>query len=334
MDIMKCITGALAGGAVGFVAAFVLFIPACMIGAVFGGKVGDKVFGIANDIFWLFIFGGAIVGFLRSFAEEKKKEAERERAERERRRYEEGQRWYEEKQERAEQTSIYSSLVQAATTSLNLFESMPGHLVAAEELLDQAEHDFKEGAFSPFWSSIEKTTMRLGTFDDGVRMITINFKEHGELAKRYKGTLPRFPIVLDSIRGMAAANTTTDRLNRIVRKAQRNFQFATIYEQRKTNQLLAAGFTTLAQALDGMGHRIASSIDDLGGRLSEMSTAMENSLNAIGEQLQSANQSLVESVDALHDTTKESASAVKERHDRALEMLDNIQRRDRKVGSV
>jgi hypothetical protein len=58
-----------------------------------------------------------------------------------------------------------------------------------------------------------------------------------------------------------------------------------------------------------------------------MATAMENSLNAIGEQLQSASQSLVESVDALHDTTKESASAVKERHDRALEMLDNIQRR-------
>lgn len=103
-----------------------------------------------------------------------------------------------------------------------------------------------------------------------------------------------------------------------------------IYEQRKTNQLLVAGVTNLAQALDGMGYRIASSIDGLGGQISAMSSVMQESLSALGEQIQTGSQQLVESLDALHTTTKQSAAdtrGIKERHDRALEMLDNIQRR-------
>ena len=41
---------------------------------------------------------------------------------------------------------------------------------------------------------------------------------------------------------LATANDTTARLQRIRRKAQRNFQFATIYEQRKTREILIAGY--------------------------------------------------------------------------------------------
>ena len=56
------------------------------------------------------------------------------------------------------------------------------------------------------------------------------------------------------------ATATAERMQAIVRKAQRNFQFATIYEQRKTNQILVAGFTTLAQALNQMTGQITASI--------------------------------------------------------------------------
>ena len=41
---------------------------------------------------------------------------------------------------------------------------------------------------------------------------------------------------------LATANDTTARLQRIRRKAQGNFQFATIYEQRKTREILVAGY--------------------------------------------------------------------------------------------
>ncbi len=205
---------------------------------------------------------------------------------------------------------------------------MPARLLTSEQCLDQAERDFDEGAFSPFWSSIEKATVQLGAFDDGVRTITTNFESFGELTKRYRATSPRFPIASESLRKMAAANATADRLNAIVRNAQRNFQFATIYEQRKTNQLLAAGFTTLAQALDGMGQQIAASIDDLGGRISEMSAILESSLSAI----QATSASLTDSINALHSTAKTAASESKEQADRAWEALDNIQRHRKPIG--
>src|SRR5206468_312018 len=106
---------------------------------------------------------------------------------------------------------------------------------------------------------------------------------------------------------------TTDRLKAVVRKAQRNIQFATIYEQRKTNKLLVAGFQHLAQAIDGMGHRITSSINGLGDQISAMSASL-------GDQISEMSSSLNDSLSEFNDQSTQ-------RHKEALEMFDNIQRR-------
>lgn len=97
---------------------------------------------------------------------------------------------------------------------------------------------------------------------------------------------------------MSTSNTSSDRLRSIVGKAQRNFQFATIYEQRRTNQLLVAGFENLAQALDGIGFHIQSSIE---------------ALNSTMKVQQFSNQKYEE-------------SRVK-RHEQIVERLNNIQGR-------
>lgn len=226
----------------------------------------------------------------------------------------------------AEQQAIGKELVKLSSDSLQWFESMPKQLLNAEQFLDQAECDFKENAFAPFWTSIEKATSWLGTFDNTVLALSHSSERHGALATSFEGKPPSFPITMKSVQGMAAASTTADRLKDIVRKAQTNFQFAMIYEQRKTNQLLVAGFTNLAQALDGMGHRIATSITELSGEISAMSSAMQESFETLGDQIQTGNQQVVENLNAIHTTSKQSASDVSERHNRALEMLDNIQR--------
>lgn len=221
----------------------------------------------------------------------------------------------------AEQNSISKNFVELCTRSLGAFEAMPTHLLDAETLLDKAEVDFKERAFAPFWDSIQKATMRLGSFDDNVRVITYDSKQHGVLAQKFDSSPPKFPIVLESVQAMTAANTTADRFNAIVRQAQRDFQFATIYEQRKTNQILVAGFQNLAQAIDGLGDRITSSIDNLTSEVSEMSSSINQSV---------AN--LATSVESLHSTTRQEASDQAERHNKALAMLDNIQRRRMPTG--
>jgi len=234
-----------------------------------------------------------------------------------------------------QQRQFYTSLIDLCSGSFELFESMPNHLLTAEECLDQAGGDFEEGAFAPFWDSVERAAMNIGQFDDNVRTITTNAKRHTDVAKRYEGPPPPFPIVLDSVSGMAAANTTNDRMRAIVRKAQRNFQFATIFEQRKTNQLLVAGFTNLAQALDGMGRRIESSIDSLGEQISEMSSTLDTSLQNLGSNLSSTLTTLHESstealsnhFGGLQTSMHKDSESRAERHKKALEMLDNIQRR-------
>lgn len=217
------------------------------------------------------------------------------------------------RQHEAEQASMHSTLVGLVSTSLATFEAMPTQLQSAEASLDQAEVDFDDGAFAPFWDSVEKAAMSIGRFDDGIRTITLNSKQHLQVGKTYEATPPRFPISSSSVRGMDVASTTTDRLKAVVRKAQRNFQFATIYEQRKTNKLLVAGFQNLAQAIDGMGHRITSSIDGLGDQISEMSSSL-------GNQISEMSSSLSNSLSEFNDQSSQ-------RHNEALEMLDNIQRR-------
>ncbi|MGZ0018736.1 hypothetical protein [Nitrosomonas sp. wSCUT-2] len=176
--------------------------------------------------------------------------------------------------------------------------------------------------------SIERAATYLGHFDGGVVSINKDVKRYQELTKLYEDKPPRFLINADSVKGMIAGNTTTDRMKAIVRQAQRNFQFASIYEQRKTNQILIAGFTNLAQALDGMSQRISDSIDALGWQVSEMSTSLSTALETLKGQMTTSNQlaaNTSESVQDIRFTFQKEAAELEKRHNFALDMLDNIQ---------
>jgi hypothetical protein len=99
-----------------------------------------------------------------------------------------------------------------------------------------------------------------------------------------------------------------------VRAAQRDFEFATIFEQRKTNRLLVAGFSTLGQAMGELASRFEAS-------LSELATSLAPAI----EHGQAATARLVE-----HFGTDTQARREHEREVRA--MLDNIQHRRKPAG--
>jgi hypothetical protein len=52
-------------------------------------------------------------------------------------------------------------------------------------------------------------------------------------------------------------------LRRIVRMGQTNFQFANIWEHRRTREVLIAGFRTLGEAINNLGTTIEYSISYL-----------------------------------------------------------------------
>lgn len=161
------------------------------------------------------------------------------------------------------QQECQDSMASLSEQSVHLFESMPEHLRTAEAHLDQAEVDFADGAFAPFWDSVEMAVQALGRFDESVALIKQHALSHADLVtdhKRndynivnknklthpglvekwqrdiYNGDPPAFPLASQSVAALAVGTDTSRRMNAIVRKAQRDFQFATIYEQRKTNQ--------------------------------------------------------------------------------------------------
>ncbi len=135
----------------------------------------------------------------------------------------------------------------------------------AEVALGEAEKEFKEGAFAPFWDAVEKVVISLGNFDQAVKFVVENSQQHLECVESLDNDRPVFSVALDNL---PDPRSTSQRLHSIVRRAQKDFQFATIYEQRKTNEILVAGFGDLANALTNMDDRISSSLNDLASTIS------------------------------------------------------------------
>lgn len=231
-----------------------------------------------------------------------------------------------------EQQGYWNEMSRLCTQSLDLFESLPRHLSSAEKYLDQAETDFADGAFAPFWDSIENAAKELAQFVHVVGEINLQSSRYTELVNKYEGTPPKFPISRWTISKLGVGTETAERMKPIVRAAQRNFQFATIYEQRKTNQILLAGFTSLANALAQMTMQITARIDDLAGSVDVLTATLNESMHAthrrISEIAEMADQhrgELAKMADQHHRQLMKDAAERAAREKKALEMLDNIQ---------
>jgi hypothetical protein len=101
--------------------------------------------------------------------------------------------------QQAEQRLYRQQMIDLGKESIGFFESLPTHLHSAEKYLDQAEVDFADGAFAPFWDAIEHAAKALGHLDERVHQIKDNVSRYTELISRYKGTPPQFPLTRQSV---------------------------------------------------------------------------------------------------------------------------------------
>lgn len=183
-----------------------------------------------------------------------------------------------------------------------------GCVSAAGGQLDKAENEFAEGAFAPFWDEIERAANNLAAYRNQVAVIN----RLARIGIAYQTVRKRSPACLPVQLAKGAlpdARPAAIRLSAMVRAAQKDFQFATIYELRKTNKLLVAGFKTLALAISDLGDAIYESLNDLSRNLHV----------SLGELVKQA------AADAAH--RREFEREVVESQSRQEEMLDNIQRR-------
>jgi len=297
--------GAIGGFIAFFVGGMVLYVVVGLI--TWDSGTGEAVSKWAG----LFVPAGIVIGIIVPIAEEAKRRQAAESAEEARH-----------QRQIAEQLGYQNEMVALGEQSLVLFESMPNLIRSAEENLDQAEIEFSDGTFAPFWDCIESVAKTLGRFDEGAHRIKANSYRYTELVKKYGHIPPKFPLAHHSVTGLSVAVATAERMKAIVRKAQCDFQFATIYEQRKTNQILVAGFTNLAQALREMTSQITASIDDLARSVDGITFTIGESLRNIHSRIGD----IAEATDRHAEEASTASSEAAERERKALEVLDNIQR--------
>lgn len=281
---------------------------------------------------------GAVVGFFTDLKEmSQRQQAKVAEQKRQREQAEEAAEHQRHEQEADLQMRKYH-LSRLLSDSRQVFLTIPELVPAAERHLHRAERDFAEGAFAPFWDEIERATNKLADYQQRIQTINRNALEYqtktAELPKAIARNEPPFALPTGEL---CDARPTATRLAAIVRKAQKNFQFATIYEQRKTNQILVAGFGTLGSAIYALGDAISSSLDDLSHSLH---TSLDKVLDATHEHSE-----LVESLSERHaelltehfeKSSKEAAADARarrkyeedslEKQDEQNKMLDNIQR--------
>ncbi len=165
---------------------------------------------------------------------------------------------------------------------LSKHEQAKDLVLDSEVQLDIASQEFEERAFAPFWDAIERSAVNLARYSRALAAIgdsAVLYRTKlrdlparlGEHADRVLAEIPRFRIPAGKL---PDARPVERRLSDLVRKVQKDFQFASIYEHRKTNRILVEGFSSLGSAIYDLSSAVDNSLQDL-------SYSIETPLNEI-----------------------------------------------------
>jgi hypothetical protein len=222
-------------------------------------------------------------------------------------------------------------LAQLAAEAQAAAASLPIILGDAEITLDRAHDELRSLLPSPFWEAMEEVVASLNTFQQALSVIEARRSAYFTQAAQLGGSVPEFTLGVSVLPDPSA---THSRLNRLYREAQALDRFPIVYEQRRTNAILIAGFRSLGQAIERLGGRIVDEISSLAAsldcRLVNLESSLESSATAAAEQGAALRAELQQSHgvnDAILGQLRQNAEDSSESERRALRMLDNIQHR-------
>lgn len=194
-------------------------------------------------------------------AERARREAERRRAEAD----------LAQRQRDREETG--ASIVRNAEQSVSDFSEMPVLLARAKAAEAESRHFYEDGAFSPFWSSIERAYATLAEYAVTARRLTQRAAEHVRLVGRLCDLggdptgIDKFPVAFDLQQSQANLEEAAKTFGDLVYEAQKQPVFAQIWEQRRTTAAVESGFLTLEGAVSGMSRQVAQALDGLSSQI-------------------------------------------------------------------
>lgn len=159
-----------------------------------------------------------------------------------------------------EADSSTNRLMYLYTTSKKDAAELPVLINNASGWLLRAQAEYNANAFAPFWDAVENAAIYLATFNDKAKILSANATDYYKLLQGKKHTFPVFPV---NMRTIPDDVPVVNDLYRIVRLGQTNFQFANIWEHRRTRAVLISGFQTLGEAVNNLRGAITYSISNL-----------------------------------------------------------------------
>ncbi|MGV6993836.1 hypothetical protein ACUY3U_20760 [Gordonia amicalis] len=215
----------------------------------------------------------------------------------------------------AAQKQLFQTVTQSNASATASLERLPSHLEQATQFLNQADTDWNERVFNPFWTSIEGCAMALAAFSDDVEAISAMARQYEAAAAAYEGTVPPFSVSAVSVGAMESYKRIYDGMSDHTRRALGDIEFATIYETWHGNRIMIAGFKDLRSAVTQMSVSISGQISSLKSSIGSMSQNIGSLAGAVNMQTGAINAhasaSAVQSA-ALTRATQDSARHEKE----------------------
>jgi hypothetical protein len=176
------------------------------------------------------------------------------------------------RQKIAEHSNTARELTHKARETMDGFfgnlRSLPKLLRDADNFLSNADEEFHEKAYSPFWDNIEQAALRLGAFNANL----VRLETKGESYRMLlHGQVHNFPPLVVQPEDIPNPARQTERLRQLVRRGQTNFEFATICEHRKTQMVILQGFRTLGEAVNNLGLTVDDSFSRVTRTINESS---------------------------------------------------------------
>lgn len=126
--------------------------------------------------------------------------------------------------------------------------------------LGRAESEYSANAYGPFWDAVQDAANDLAFCSRNTKQLSQQAKDYYSLLKGRQHNFPVFPVRSDSMPDVVPVGRE---FRRIVRMGQTNFQFAHIWEQRATREVLIAGFQTLGDAVNHLSGVVEQSVWEL-----------------------------------------------------------------------
>ena len=159
-----------------------------------------------------------------------------------------------------EAQQVTSRAIALLEESSSLFLSLSEMLNKSSAAIKRARVEYKENAFGPFWHKVQEAADYLAIFNSSVQKLSQNTGHYYESLKGRNHNFSSFPVRPESLPDSSAV---VKEFNHVVRMGQTNHQFAMIWEQMETREVLIAGFRTLGEAVNNLGTVIDNSISDL-----------------------------------------------------------------------